>query len=299
MNILLTGGTGFLGRSIIEYFSKRHKIYAAYRNSKGATKRNVKWIHIDLTEINDFKNAQSILREAGIDVIIHAGGATPNRAYADGNFDSTTIGTKNLVETAKILSIRKIIFISSISVLFSKGPYAASKKEAERTIISSDLDYVILRPETMIGPGAKDFNRVADMIAKHRIFPIIGSGNNTTQPIASIDVLRMIEKTLSMKKLNNKIYPAVGRDILTTKDMLQKISDAKGKNITFMHIPLWLAYAASWIAGRVYPRLGLNCERVRIMSYSRHYSLEHLKDFGIRNDSLKSFDDMICFLKMR
>jgi nucleoside-diphosphate-sugar epimerase len=298
MNILLTGGTGFLGKEIIEYFSGKHKIYAIYRNVKGVTKKNVDWIKIDLTNKRDFENTRDILKKARIDVIIHAGGATPNRAYADGNFDSTTVGTKNLIESAKSLSIKKIIFISTISVLFSKGPYATSKKIAEKVIISSGMKYVILRPETIIGRSAKDFNRIGVMLSKHKIFPIIGFGRNTSQPIASKDVLRMIDTALHKVCLSNHVYPAVGKDIITTKEMLRKISMLKNNNVLLISIPLWLAYPISFIIDLISPKSGLNVERIRTLSHSRHYSLDYLKDFRIHSESLTSFDEMISFLKL-
>jgi len=309
MNILLTGGTGFLGSEIIDYFSRKHKIYAIYRNKRGIVRRNVIWIKLDLMQKQDFDDVKKFLDKKGvhIDIIIHAGGATPNRAYADGSFDATTVGTRNLVDFAKSTSVNKIVFISSSAIDFSNGPYSSSKKSAEKIILKSGLNCIILRPEAIIGPGAKDFNRMADMIHKHTVFPMIGSGKNFTQPIAVSDLLYMIEKSLNTQKLSKKIYSAVGKDILTMRELVQKISLAKSyqsqnnsgfasKKIHFIPIPLWLAYPLAWIAGIVYPKAGLNCERVKILSSSRRYSLDYLKEFGMTKNSLTSFDDMIRFL---
>ena len=177
MKLLITGGTGFLGKECIDYFSERNSklkkyfICATYRAEKGVSRQNVTWIKLDLTRKEDFDKVYLELKEKNITHIIHIGGSTPNRAYASGNFDATILGTKYLVDMAKKLKIKRIVFISSISVLFSNGPYASSKKSAEKTIISSGLNYVILRPETIIGPTAKDFNRVGVMLSKNKVFP--------------------------------------------------------------------------------------------------------------------------------
>ena len=90
MNILVTGGTGFLGREIIDHLSKRHRIYAIYRYDKGITRKDVHWIKLDLVHEQDFEAAKELLKKEKIDMIIHAGGSTPNRAYIDGSFDATS-----------------------------------------------------------------------------------------------------------------------------------------------------------------------------------------------------------------
>ena len=294
MKILLTGGTGFLGKTYIES-NKEHSIFATYRKDHPENKKNIKWIKLDLLNKNDFKTATDILKKEKIEIILHIGGATPNRAYSEKSFAATTEGTKNIIELGKKLGIKKIIFISSLTVIFPhKGPYADSKREAEKIIMGSKIPYTIFRPETIIGEHALDFNRVAKIAIKSKFFPVLGMGNNKTQPIAVKDLISMIEISMKNRKTDFKTYIAVGKEALTLREFIREIAKTNKNKILFIHIPIFLAKIFAKIASIVYPKLGINMERIFILSFSREYTLEHMKDFQME---LTSFRDMISFLK--
>lgn len=276
MTILLTGGTGFLGNEFLETchkeHSKKYQIIATYRDKPGKIFSNVYWIKLDLTQKADFDAAFKKLKNKKIDTVMHIGGASPNRAYSDGNFDATTKGTKNLLALARELHIRKFIFISSIVVIFPyHGPYADSKRLAEKMIKESGLTYTIFQPETIIGKGARDFGRLVEILKKSKIFPIIGNGGNLIQPIASADLIKMIVVSLHDKKTDNKTYIAVGKDILTTRQFLTAIAKKLNKKIIFLRIPKFLAYFIAGIAEKINPRWGLNRERIYILTHSRQF----------------------------
>lgn len=272
MTILLTGGTGFLGNEFLETCHKKNQIIATYRDKPGRKFSNVAWIKLDLTQKADFDAAFKKLKNKKIDAVVHIGGASPNRAYSDGNFDATTQGTKNLLALAKKLHVRKFIFISSVVVTFPyHGPYADSKRLAEKMIKKAGLTYTIFQPETIIGKDARDFNRLVAMLGKRKIFPIIGSGKNLIQPIASVDLIKMITISLHNKKTDNKTYIAVGKDIITTRQFLTAIAKKLNKKIIFLRIPLFLAYFIAEIANKINPRWGLNRERIYILTHSRQF----------------------------
>ena len=70
MNILLTGGSGFIGSSVLKILSKKKdiKIYATYKNKKPkfSSDKNTKWVKFDIFKLSDFK-----LDFKMIDVVIH------------------------------------------------------------------------------------------------------------------------------------------------------------------------------------------------------------------------------------
>jgi UDP-glucose 4-epimerase len=295
MNILITGGTGFLGKECINSYSTKHHIFATYRTNPGEEQNNVDWIKLDLTKEKEFTAAYDQLKNENIDLILHAGGATPNRAYADGNFYATTIGTKHLLNLATELEIKKLIFISSNCVTFKfKGEYANSKLTAEKDVKNYNLNYTIIRPETIIGKTAKDFNRVAKYVQSHRLFTLIGPGNNYSQPIDVNDLVGIIEFCFNNINTNKKTYFAVGKDSLTTKQLLKKISSLKNRKLTILPIPKFLVLIIAFIVNKINPRLGLNKERVEIMSYSRKYDSSEMDYYP---ENLKSIDEMINYLK--
>jgi len=291
--ILVTGATGFLGSEFIEKYSKKYKIFAIYRNYKPKIK-NISWIRLDLAKENDFLEAYKFLESKGIDGLVHIGGATPNRAYAENSYDATILGTQFILNLAKKLKIKKMIFISSISVTFpNPGRYAESKIIAEDYIKRSGINYTILRPETIIGPGALDFSRLAENLRKRSFFPIIGLGNNLSQPISSKDMNEIINICLNDKKTDNKTYSCFGKESIKTKDMLRSIARVQGNSIKLLPIPYFIAYPTFFISNIIRPKSGFNLERLRILSQSRSYNPKLMNCFKI---NLKSFNEMISFL---
>ena len=285
MNILLTGGTGFVGGEVLTAL-KNHTVYATYRSSPGPQK-HVSWVKLDLAQEQEF----NILRGKKIDWIIHIGGATPRLAYEEGSYASTVNGTRLLLQLAKKLHVKKFIYISSSSAgLPHPGPYGSSKLQAEAIVKKSGIPYTILRPTTIIGKRARDFNRVAKLLRTRSYFPLIGGGKNLKSPVASSDVVKAIIKCCTDATTNNKVYLLRGKEEVSMKKFLHTIAKIQGNKINFISIPRWLAMVVATIANVINPRWGLNRERVRIITSS------------VNNDSQfpspkKSFKQMISFLK--
>jgi len=294
MNILLTGGTGFLGGEYIDYAHKKNMIFSTYRKKPGKILRNVIWVKLDLAKKDDFDRVFQELKNKKIDVVIHMGGSTPNRAYSEGNFNSTVKGTEYLLGLSKKLNIKKFVFISSSSVhVPKKGPYAESKLIAESYIKKSGLTYTILRPTTIIGKNARDFNITAKILRRKKIFPIVGFGNNLKRPIASSDVIRIVEYCTNNKITDNKTYDIFGREAISLRNFLKKIANTNNNHLFLLPIPFSIALLVATIINKINPRLGLNQERIRIISHSARYDIRDMKDF---KSKLKSFEEMIDFL---
>ena len=110
-------------------------------------------------------------------------------------------------------------------------------KSKAKLIKKANVKYTILRPETVIGKDAYDFRRLVEMMKKTRIFPMIGLGKNTIQPIGITDLIRIMEYSIENNKTDNKSYSIVGKEVITTKDFLKKISHKIGGRRLFFPIP--------------------------------------------------------------
>ncbi|MDO8661408.1 MAG: SDR family oxidoreductase, partial [Candidatus Woesearchaeota archaeon] len=148
--IFVTGASGFVGKRFVELFAKKYSLRLLIRKPELLDKtitrsQNIKVLKGDLLNLKELEESMK-----GCCAIVHIGGATPNRAYAEGNFNATTKGTENIISAAKKNHIKRLIFISSNCVEFSKqGPYAQSKIIAENAVKKSGLFWTILRPSTI------------------------------------------------------------------------------------------------------------------------------------------------------
>lgn len=146
--LAVTGGTGFVGSRLIERaLAAGHGVRALTRRPQ-AERRDLVWIDGAL----DTPAALDRLMH-GADAVLHVAGAVnaPDRAgFAAGNI----AGTQAMVDATTRAGVRRFVHISSLSARHpALSHYGWSKAEAETVVRHSDLDWAIVRPPGIYGPG--------------------------------------------------------------------------------------------------------------------------------------------------
>lgn len=221
MNIYVTGGSGFLGRSIIEKLEKvefNGKIHSLDINNIGHSN----FIEIDISKKDSFSN----ISFKTDDIVIHAAARIfnnlPRRSKRKVFFESVNLkGTKNLVNKMKLDGARKLIFIST-DMTYGKpiflpinekhpqkplGEYGESKLLAESFILdeikSGNIVATIFRPRVIMGSGRLGlFQKLFKNIKNNLPVPIFGNGENRYQFISVDDFSDAIIKTIEMQVWN-------------------------------------------------------------------------------------------------
>jgi len=157
--LAITGGTGFVGRTLIELAVRQgHEVRALTRRPQPDMAR-ITWVSGALdTPIA----LTSLIR--GADAVIHVAGVVnaPDRAgFAEGNI----AGTEAVVDAAKGTGVRRFIHVSSLTAREpGLSDYGWSKAGAEHVVEASGLDWTIVRPTAIYGPGdmeMRDMFRIA------------------------------------------------------------------------------------------------------------------------------------------
>ena len=157
--LAITGGTGFVGRTLIELAVREgHEVRALTRRPQPDTAR-VTWVSgaldtpIALTSL--IRGAAAVIHVAGV---VNA----PDRAgFAEGNI----AGTQAVVDAARGAGVRRFIHVSSLTAREpGLSDYGWSKAGAEHAVEASSLDWTIVRPTAIYGPGdmeMRDMFRIA------------------------------------------------------------------------------------------------------------------------------------------
>jgi nucleoside-diphosphate-sugar epimerase len=151
MKLAMTGGTGFVGSHVIDAaLDAGHEVKALTRRDQQPRGR-LEWIPGDL---NDREAVHRLVRET--DAIIHVAGvinAPDAAAFDDGNVG----GTLAMLAAATAGGVHRFIHVSSLAAREpSLSLYGASKARAEELVQSSGLDWAIVRPPAVYGPGDKE-----------------------------------------------------------------------------------------------------------------------------------------------
>jgi nucleoside-diphosphate-sugar epimerase len=151
MNLAITGGTGFIGTHLVDAaLAAGYRVNALTRRDQ-PEREGVEWIAGDLSSRGAL---EQLVRDA--DAIIHVAGTinAPNAAgFEKGNVE----GTLSMLAAATAGGVQRFVHVSSLAAREPKlSLYGASKCKAEELVMGSGLDWAIVRPPAVYGPGDKE-----------------------------------------------------------------------------------------------------------------------------------------------
>ena len=165
MIIAVTGGTGFVGSHFIELArSAGHQVQALTRRPQ-ADLSGVTWIEGSLEDADSLRKLVT-----GSDCVVHIAGVI-NASDAAGFERGNVQGTLTMVAAATAAGATRFVHVSSLAAREPKlSMYGASKARSEEIVERSGLDWVIVRPPAVYGPGDKETLDLFKMARGGQIF---------------------------------------------------------------------------------------------------------------------------------
>lgn len=157
MIIALTGATGFVGAAALDLLLARGQRVNALTRREQPPHDGVSWIEGSLGDLDSLANLVT-----GVDAVLHVAGVVNGSAadFTRGNVD----GTRNLIAAATAHEVRRVVHVSSLA---AREPdlslYGASKGDAEALVEAADLDWKIVRPPGVYGPGDMEMRDIFRM----------------------------------------------------------------------------------------------------------------------------------------
>lgn len=236
--ILVTGATGYVGNHVVKtLINAGEKVRCLVRNANGKND-NLLGGEIARGDITD--PVSLAVACTGVTTVVHL--VAIIREQKNITFEDINIkGTQNMVQAAQESGVKHFIHISALGA--GKDPkfkYAYSKGMAEAAVLASDLQYTILQPSVIFGPGFGFMDRLLQAL---RMTPTIvsvpGDGSAKFQPIAVKDVARCVLEIIRQpEKYINKSIAIGGPEHLTYEQMLDVLMQVTEIKKTKLHIPL-------------------------------------------------------------
>src|SRR5436305_5107715 len=165
MRLAITGGTGFVGSHLLDVaVGEGHRVAALTRRDQ-PPRDGLDWI------AGDFQDREALRRLVdGADAIIHVAG-TINAPNAAGFEKGNVQGTLAMLAAATAGGVRRFVHVSSLAAREPKlSLYGGSKAKAEELVRSCGLDWAIVRPPAVYGPGDKETLELFKMARRGQIY---------------------------------------------------------------------------------------------------------------------------------
>ena len=229
MNILVMGGTRFVGKALVNLLLTQGHTLTLFTRGNIAPSSSVEHLKGDRNSHNDL----SVLNGRTFDVIIDSSG-------------------RNRLQTEKVLSmtgkpLHRFLYVSSAgvyddSIYFPIDESFAinqlsrhyGKHETELFLIDNNIPFTSFRPTYIYGPG--NYNPIEkwffDRISFDKVIPIPDNGDIITQLGHVSDLAQAMVKTLEYSICLNKIYNCSGKTSVSIKGLIHLATKACGKSLS-------------------------------------------------------------------
>lgn len=238
--LLITGSSGFVGRHLLsvlpatEFPDVRLLLREPGRSLPSAPGRQV-----IAGSLLDPVPLRSALR--GCTTVLHLAALT-GKAGRSAMFSANAEGTRVLLREAAAAGVERLILVSSVAAGFPDRRwyhYAESKRQAEDAVRASRLDWLILRPTMILGPGSPVLGGLA-RLARAPVGVMFGKGQVLLQPIHVADCVAILLSALRRRPLGRVVVEAGGPETITMADLLLRLRQRGrgGRTGPFLRLPV-------------------------------------------------------------
>jgi nucleoside-diphosphate-sugar epimerase len=297
MQTLVTGGTGFIGRRITTALLDRgDRVRVMLRDPSCApdlSERGAELVRGDMTDPATLRSAT-----AGIECVYHTAAAVGDWLDPKLAKRVNVDGTRDLLNACKAAGVRRVVHLSSLSVLGTKhhhgtdesapygygDPYTDTKAESEKVVrgyaARGELDTVCLRPGFVYGPGDHQvIPSVLNSLAT-RQFRFVGDGSKQMNTIYIDDVAQAALLADQKPEAAGQVYNLTDDQRTTIKEFITFMANYLHVPVPARSLPVPLAVVAA-NALESFARLThakkpplLNRSRLRFLYYNQYYSVE-------------------------
>ena len=259
-SVLVTGGTGFLGRYLVPALRDRGLAITVFaRPASDATRLERAGIPVvrgSLTDQSDLARALG-----GHDKVVHLAAAT-DVTDPSVNWQTNVEGIRSLIAAGQEQGVRRVLFFSSTCAgRTHRDAYGETKLEGEKLFAESGLAVTTFRPTMIYGFGSREFATFVNAVRRLPIVPIIGRGTHWLQPVSIHDVIPAVVAALERDVAIGKTYDIAGPAHISMNDLARLTASVMGRRL-LLHLPVRLCMLGAKLLGLLFRRPFLTVDQV-------------------------------------
>ncbi len=279
MDVLVAGGTGFIGRALCRVLDDRgHAVTAASRRPEdGDLPSTVDRVALDVTD-NDPTSVVD-----GHDVVVNLVALPSHRRPRRRSHEDVHLGgTRNLVAASEATGVDRFVQMSGLGVESDiETAYLRAKRRAEDVVRDSSLDWVIYRPSVVFGDGCA-FLPFLRSVTAPVLTPLPGGGEMRIHPIWVGDLAPMIADGVEADEHVGETYRIGGPEKLTLAAVVEMLRDT-----TVVPVPRGLA-AVGFTVAEFVPGIPFDRDQHRVFGLDNTVDDNDVAAFGVEAADLRT-----------
>ena len=293
MNVLVVGGSGFIGTHLSEELVERgHDVTVLSRDpDEGDLPAAVDTYAGDVTEYDSIEGAFE-----GMDAVVYLVALSPLFKPDGGDEMHDRIhrgGTEHCLRAAEEHDVERFVQMSALGA-DADGPthYLRAKGRAEQLVRESDREWVIFRPSVVFGEGGEFVGFTKKLKSWFApglpVYPLPGGGTSIRfQPIWVGDLVPMLADAVEDDAHVGEAYEVGGPDVLTLREITELVYDSEGKSVSIVPLPMAMANLGLTVMGSVGFPMGK--DQYRSLQFDNTVRSNDVGDFGADAAALTTF----------
>ncbi len=262
MRVTVVGGTGFIGRRLVERLVGRGasvRVISRHAADEGGSVPQIERVSGSIEDPSTLKRA--VDGAAAVVNLVGTTAAKSEREFYSLHCDAPA----RLAAAARLAGVKRFIQASALGIGVDAPSLAdRSKAAGENAVQEAFPDANLVRPALVYGPRDHFFTLFAELVRSAPAVPLIGGGGTRFQPMHVDDVAETLARVLEEPGTAGRAFELGGSEIFSFRELIERLCEAIGRRPWLVSIPFTLAeagaYATQWL-----PHAPLTVDQVRLL----------------------------------
>jgi NADH dehydrogenase len=241
-NVLVLGGTGFVGASLCEKLVQRYGggsariVVPSRRPARAKHIQMLPTVELVAADVHDDAQLARLLR--GCDAVVNLVAILHG---SDKAFDKVHVQLpRRLAQACAATGVRRVVHVSALGVdAHAPSRYLRSKAAGEAALAAAGLDLTVLRPSVIFGEGDRFLNLFARLQSILPVMPLAGA-DARFQPVWVDDVALGIVRCLDDRTTIGETLECCGPEVYTLAQLVRIAGREAGHPRPVIGLPAWL-----------------------------------------------------------